>query len=67
MPRMDTMEYADRVVNDIISRNSDGRFWCGTHAEQTKPASPVPQAVIVSYFTTQSIMQSLMLTFFDTG
>jgi 1-acylglycerone phosphate reductase len=49
VPRMDTMEYADQVVTDIISRSGDGRFWCGTNAEKTKPASSAPQSLIVSY------------------
>ncbi|KAI9640834.1 hypothetical protein NHQ30_010675 [Ciborinia camelliae] len=48
-PRMDAFEYADKVVTNIIGRGGDGRFWCGTNAEQTKPASPVPQAVIDGY------------------
>ncbi|KAF7865808.1 hypothetical protein EAF04_005973 [Stromatinia cepivora] len=51
VPRMDTMEYADQVVNDIIGRNGDGRFWCGTNAERTKPISPTPQAVIDGYMS----------------
>ncbi|KAJ8068356.1 hypothetical protein OCU04_003918 [Sclerotinia nivalis] len=51
VPRMDTMEYADQVVNDIIGRSGDGRSWCGTNAERTKPVSPALQAIIDRYMS----------------
>lgn len=48
MERMDTLEYATMVVNEITKR-STGRFWCGIFAEKTKAATTsttVPQSVL---------------------
>ncbi|KAK8040177.1 hydroxybutyrate dehydrogenase [Apiospora rasikravindrae] len=36
MPRMDTMEYATGVVDEILSRRTKGRFWYGTGADLAK-------------------------------
>ncbi|KAK7996407.1 hypothetical protein PG989_004447 [Apiospora arundinis] len=36
--RMDTMEYAAGVVDEIISRRTKGRLWCGGGADMTKGA-----------------------------
>ncbi|KAK8005867.1 hypothetical protein PG991_012164, partial [Apiospora marii] len=36
IPRMDTMEYANAVADEIISRRTQGRFWYGTNAELVK-------------------------------
>ncbi|TGO63214.1 hypothetical protein BCON_0014g00030 [Botryotinia convoluta] len=48
--RMNTMEYAEQVVNSIVGRNSDGRFWCGTNATRTKFGSAItPQGISVSF------------------
>ncbi|TGO19187.1 hypothetical protein BTUL_0005g00350 [Botrytis tulipae] len=44
--RMNTVEYAEQVVNSILGRKSNGRFWCGTNATQTKFGSAItPQGV----------------------
>lgn len=51
IPRMDTMEYATAVADEIISQRTRGRFWYGTNAELVKGAT-VPagwdQAAMVS-------------------
>ncbi|KAI1120276.1 hypothetical protein F5Y10DRAFT_273231 [Nemania abortiva] len=48
LPRMDTMVYANAVVDDIMNRTV-GRVWYGTYADQVKmstTASGVPQSVM---------------------
>ncbi|KAK2603637.1 hypothetical protein QQS21_004218 [Conoideocrella luteorostrata] len=47
MDRMDTMEYAELVTDEIIKR-STGRFWCGVRADETRMAttSQVPQSAM---------------------
>ncbi|KAJ6442724.1 nadph-dependent 1-acyldihydroxyacetone phosphate reductase protein [Purpureocillium lavendulum] len=48
MPRMDTMEYATSVVDEIVKR-STGRFWCGVHVDQVRmstTATAVPQSAM---------------------
>lgn len=50
LPRMDTMEYATAVVDEVIKRTT-GRFWYGNNADSTRvntTATAVPQAVMVS-------------------
>ncbi|KAK7752877.1 hypothetical protein SLS62_005219 [Diatrype stigma] len=49
MPRMDTMEYATAVVDEITKRTT-GRFWCGNNADGVKmstTATAVPQSAMV--------------------
>ncbi|KAF7935311.1 uncharacterized protein EAE97_008218 [Botrytis byssoidea] len=44
--RINTVEYAEQVVNSIVGRKCNGRFWCGTNATQTKFGSAItPQGV----------------------
>ncbi|KAI0441126.1 hypothetical protein F4803DRAFT_563298 [Xylaria telfairii] len=49
LPRMDTVEYAKPVVDDIIMRRTTGRVWYGGFADQVKTsttASGVPQSAM---------------------
>ncbi|KAK5997454.1 Short-chain dehydrogenase PC-15 [Cladobotryum mycophilum] len=48
MPRMDTIEYATSVVDEMAKRTT-GRFWCGVHADQIKASTTstvVPQSAM---------------------
>lgn len=48
MERMDTMEYANSVVDEATKRTT-GRFWYGVHADQVKmstTAFAVPQSAM---------------------
>ncbi|GJN70187.1 nadph-dependent 1-acyldihydroxyacetone phosphate reductase protein [Purpureocillium lilacinum] len=48
MPRMETMEYATSVVDEIVKRTT-GKFWCGVHVEQVRmgtTATAVPQSAM---------------------
>ncbi|KAJ8122784.1 hypothetical protein ONZ43_g1102 [Nemania bipapillata] len=50
LPRMDTLEYANSVTDDILARTT-GRVWYGGFAEQTKmstTATGVPQTAMDS-------------------
>jgi 1-acylglycerone phosphate reductase len=52
--RMEIIEYATKVVNEITSR-ATGRFWCGNNAESVKmgtTATAVPQSDMVSFLLT---------------
>ncbi|KAI0411428.1 hypothetical protein F5X98DRAFT_357197 [Xylaria grammica] len=48
MPRTDTMEYANAVVDDVVKRTS-GRVWYGSNADRVKmstTATEVPQSAM---------------------
>lgn len=50
LPRMDTVQYASAVADEITKRTT-GRFWYGNNAESTKmgtTATQVPQDAMVS-------------------
>ncbi|KAI1385785.1 putative hydroxybutyrate dehydrogenase [Hypoxylon trugodes] len=48
MPRMESMEYASKVVDEVVKRTT-GRFWCGNNADSVKmstTATAVPQSAM---------------------
>jgi 1-acylglycerone phosphate reductase len=53
MPRMDALEYAAAVVDEITKRTT-GRFWYGNNADGVKmstTATAVPQSAMVGHDT----------------
>ncbi len=49
LPRMETIQYANAVVDEIVKRNS-GKFWFGEQAESTKAGTtgPIASSTMVS-------------------